>query len=260
MILLLDIGNTRIKWAELEDGRLGAQAAAAHTEERAQAFERIFAEDATSQHGPIRVPSRVVVSNVGGEEVARLCSQACTRRFGLVPEFLVANAKAGGVINAYAEPAKLGVDRWLAMIAGYDIAHAAICVVSVGTALTIDVVDEAGNHLGGIIAPGLNLMRDSLLRNTSEIGPRMGQDRVGDSLFATHTQAAVINGCRYALAALIDKAYRSAYERLQITPRLLITGGGAAGLVPLIESASETVDDLVLRGMAVVLGSNSASH
>jgi type III pantothenate kinase len=125
--------------------------------------------------------------------------------------------------------------------------------------LTIDVVDTAGKHLGGVIAPGPTLMRDSLLRSTSDIAPRMSQDRPNDSLFADHTHAAVVNGCRYALAGLIDTAYRNACERLREAPRLLITGGAAAGLVPLIESAHERVDDLVLRGMAVLLSSSRSS-
>ena len=246
MILLLDIGNTRIKWAQLEGRGLSAQSAAAYTEVRSELFDAVLQD--------LAKPSRIVVSNVGGEAIAAACTQVFQRRFSLTPEFLVSQSSQAGVTNAYREPAKLGVDRWLAMIAAFAKKRHPVCVVSVGTALTIDVVEGLGKHLGGVIAPGPNLMRETLLRNTSDIAPRMTPAAPAASLFADHTHAAVENGCRYALAALIDRAYRDACDRVSPKPHLLITGGAAAALLPLIEAPYEVVDDLVLQGMAGLVG------
>ena len=250
MILLLDIGNTRIKWATLVDHRLGQQFAVVHTGQPASAIGQVFDAAIADRHPP----TRVVVSNVGGDAIETLCSNAGNQRFGFAPEFLRASRVSAGVTSAYLEPAKLGVDRWLAMIGGFSIVRGTVCVVSVGTAMTIDVVDAAGQHLGGVIAPGPTLMRESLLRNTSDIAPRMQDATPSESILANHTQAAVINGCQHALAALIDRVLREAHRRTGETPKVLITGGALTSLVSFVEPAHEIVEDLVLRGMAAVIG------
>jgi type III pantothenate kinase len=254
MILVLDIGNTRIKWARLEGGQLSAQSAVAHTEDPQAAIHRLLDAAVVGDE----IPRRIVASNVGGEHVAKLCAQTCARRFGLEPEFLEACRTRAGVTNAYLEPAKLGVDRWLAMIGGFSLVRGSVCVVSVGTALTIDVVDATGRHLGGVIAPGPTLMRESLLRNTSEIATRMREEKASASLLANHTQAAVVNGCEHALAALIERVYREALDRVDESPKLLLTGGAVASLVSLIGPAHEIVEDLVLRGIAAVISPSAA--
>lgn len=256
MILLLDIGNTRIKWAKLDGQRLSAQSAAVHTGQADDAISHVLEAAVAEGH----VPTRIVVSNVGGDQIANLCTSACIKRFGLAPEFLKASRTGAGVTNAYLEPAKLGVDRWLAMIGAFSIARGAVCVVSVGTALTIDVVDAAGQHLGGVIAPGPTLMREALLRNTSDIAPRMREDSAGEWILANHTQAAVTNGCQHALAALVDRVLREAHRRMEQTPKVLFTGGALLSLVSLVEPPHEVVEDLVLRGMAVVIRAGVATH
>ena len=139
MILLLDIGNTRIKWATLVDQRLGQQFAVVHTGQPASAIDQVFDAAIADR----RALTRVVVSNVGGDAIETLCSNACNQRFGFAPEFLRASRASAGVTSAYLEPAKLGVDRWFAMIGGFSIVRGTVCVVSVGTAMTIDVPKSA---------------------------------------------------------------------------------------------------------------------
>lgn len=260
MILLIDIGNTRIKWARLENGTLGAQSAAAHGEDRNAVLERI-ARDArmpAARMPGARMPARILVSNVGGREIAETCTRSFEQRIGITPEFIESGKHAAGVTNAYQEPAKLGVDRWLAMIAAYHAKRAAVCVASVGTAMTIDGVDASGQHLGGIIVPGLDLMISSLLKNTSDIAPRMTRAEVKRTVFADHTLGAVHQGCTHALAALIERAWSEMRATTLTEPHLLVTGGAAAHLLPLINIRCEQLDDLVLRGLALLAVETSA--
>jgi type III pantothenate kinase len=245
MILLLDIGNTRIKWAHLEGDVLSSQSAAVHAEDRIQILERI------GEGRPI--PQRIVVSNVGGPEIGAACSRTLERRFGVPLEFVQSLSHQCGVTNAYREPAKLGVDRWLAMIAAYQMRRSAVCVVSVGTAMTVDGVDSTGQHLGGVIVAGPNLMVSSLLHNTSDIAARMTYGEPAKEVFADHTSGAVHQGCLHALAGLIDRTQAYMEVRMGTRAHLVVTGGAAAVLLPLIRPPSDLVDDLVLRGLALVV-------
>lgn len=245
MILLIDIGNTRIKWAALADRKLGEQSAAAHTGwGRGEITSTILQQCAT--------PERVVVSNVGGKGIGDLLREAVLTAWSIETQFVHSTAQAGEVRNAYAEPAKLGVDRWLAMIGAHAIVKAPACIVSVGTAMTIDALDRAGQHLGGVIVPGPDLMVSSLLQNTSEIAPRAQEGSIRDGVFADNTLGAVRQGAVNALAALVERAVESMQARVRETPVLFLTGGASGHLEGLIKLPYRSVADLVLRGLAVV--------
>jgi type III pantothenate kinase len=247
MILLLDIGNTRLKWAWLEAGVLGPQRALLHTNvDRAHLMDEVL--DAKDQ------PERVLIANVGGPEMALVCAEAIAQRWKLSPEFIQATSHAAGVTNAYREPEKLGIDRWLAVIAAHAMQRGAACVVSIGTAMTIDGVNASGLHLGGIIVPGPELMISSLLNNTSEIGRRMSGEAIHHGIFANHTQGAVRQGCAHALAALVDRVIGEMTQSLGNRPLLLITGGASEPIAPLLNGPYETHANLVLRGLAIVAG------
>src|SRR5918992_532901 len=119
--LLIDIGNTRIKWAWLEDGRLQPQSAAPHAGWTAQTFiDTILA--------PAGGSGRAWVSNVSGPRMAQVVRAALAQSQRAEPEFVTASAAAGGVQNAYPQPMKLGADRWLAMIGGHALERGAVCV------------------------------------------------------------------------------------------------------------------------------------
>jgi type III pantothenate kinase len=197
------------------------------------------------------LPSRVLIANVGGREIGASCAGAIRTRWGVEVEFVLATAYAAGVSNAYREPEKLGVDRWLAIIAAHASAPGASCVVSVGTAMTVDGVDANGTHLGGVIVPGPQLMVSSLLKNTSDIAARMSEPEVSCEVFANHTNAAVLQGCAQALAGLVDRAASEMERKLGTRPKLLLTGGASEVIAPLI-GPHEAVADLVLRGLAVL--------
>lgn len=245
MLLLIDIGNTRIKWARLDKGVMSEQAAAVHADWTRDDFIRHILNT-----GP--KAERVFVSNVNGKRMAELAQAAVVAAWKVEPRFVHSPAAQAGIRNAYPDPARLGVDRWLAMLGGRAIEPRPLCVVSVGTAMTIDGLDASGQHLGGVIVPGPELMVSSLLKNTSDIAQRASGGQVRDALFADNTLGAIQQGSIQALAALVDRALETLQQQLGQAPVLLLTGGASARIQGAIRAPSREIPDLVLRGLAVV--------
>jgi type III pantothenate kinase len=245
MALLIDVGNTRIKWARFEDGVLQPQSAAPHADWSVQSFvETILQRGARSD--------RVLVSNVAGPRMAEVVRTAVAQTWQSEAEFVTSTAMAGGLRSAYSQPAKLGVDRWLAMIGAHALESGAVCVVSVGTAMTIDGVTADGSHLGGVIVPGPDLMISSLLTNTSDIAQRAQQGAAGAGLFADNTLGAIRQGAEQALGALIERAVGTMRRKLNETPKVLVTGGASDRVERAIAVPYRAVPDLVLQGLAVL--------
>jgi len=244
-VLLIDIGNTRLKRAPLSGGRLGRVRAARHAGWHPGDFERL----ARSARGA----GRILVASVAAPEVNKALTLAA-RRMGMPePEFVTTRRRACGITVAYLEPWRLGVDRFLAMIGAHERFSRPVCVVGIGTAMTIDLLGADGCHRGGAIIPAPPLMMSSLLEGTSGILRRTqgGADGRGPALFGRSTRAAVEQGTRFAAAATVDRAVGEARSLLGRTPRVLLTGGGARGLQPLIRASSLLLPDLVLQGLAV---------
>jgi type III pantothenate kinase len=245
--LLVDVGNTRIKWARLHRGRLGRQHAAPYSRWRASDFSReIFAHCAGV--------TRIVVASVAGDAAARALRRAALRTLRIEPQFAATSARAAQVRNAYGEPWRLGVDRWVAVIGAHHLQpRRAACVVDIGTAMTIDLVDSNGRHHGGMILPGPQLMVASLLHNTSGIRWRAAaRTHLKTSPFARDTRQGLELGARLATAAAIDRAWRAATQELGEAPRLIVTGGAAAAISAQLDSPHRIIPDLVLRGLAVL--------
>src|SRR5580658_172630 len=245
-VLLVDIGNTRIKWAHLTGARLSQGRAAAHSAWRSSDYSRrLF----TARRGL----ERVVVASVAGARVNRLVLHAA-RRAGIPCRFIKVQRRAGGVTAGYAEPWRLGVVRFAAMAGAHALLKAVpVCVVAVGTAMTIDLVGADGRHQGGAIVPAPALMVATLLSRTHGIRRRaQGGALGGRGLFGRSTRDAIQQGARYAAAALIDRAVTEAVRLLGRPPLVVLTGGGASQVRPLLASNSVGVPDLVLRGLAVL--------
>jgi type III pantothenate kinase len=247
MLLLIDIGNTRIKWARADAQGLGEQLAAVH----ANWTEQDFIQQVLDAGARVE---RVLIANVGGKRMGDLAQAALLRHWQLQPRFMQSPAAGAGIRNAYPEPAKLGVDRWLAMLGAKSLEAGPVCVVSVGTAMTIDSVDANGRHLGGVIVPGPDLMVSSLLKNTSEIAQRAATGRTQEQLFADNTLGAIQQGSVQALAALVDRAVETMRDQLGQPPALLITGGAGHRLRGAMRSVGREIPDLVLRGLFVAAG------
>ncbi len=245
MNLLIDIGNSRVKWAWSEAGQVVTdQISLAHGGEVGKEWMKLVVS-------PERRPERVLVSNVAGARMADALLRLSQQAFGVSPDFAAVTTAEAGVTGSYRDPSQLGIDRWLAVIGAWTRAKRAACILDSGTATTVDAVDGNGLHLGGLIVPGLDLMEDALLKRTSDISRVIGVGtRAQATLFADNTAAAVRNGAAFATAALAERAATEVERRGAATPLIFVTGGNATRVAPCLLRAHEVVPDLVLRGLA----------
>lgn len=241
MRLLLDMGNTRLKWAlQAQPSGWLARGAVDWQEDMAMALESALA-------GLPRPTSVIAASVVDAQREAQVAATT-EYLFARTPNWLRTPASACGVRNAYAEPHRLGVDRFLAMVAALADGHAPCVLAGVGTALTLDALAADGQHLGGLISPGPQLMQRSLLDATARVRP----ERPGEILeLADNTADAVTSGCWQAAAALIERFATRMATRLGTTPTLILGGGDAERLLPLLSLPARLGKDTVLRGLAV---------
>lgn len=240
--LLVDIGNSRVKWARAERGCLGEQFAAEHAGWTAPDWRAAL-------FGGAPVERTVAASVAGGASLAAL-DEAARAATGQAVERITTRRVAAGVVNGYEDPSLLGVDRWLAVIGAYQRVQGACVVADIGTAATFDVVAADGRHRGGYIVPGPQLMVASLLRGTSDLAAfRASSPPGGGASFADNTRDAIETGCRLALAAWLDRCAHDAAALLCDTPRLVLTGGALHEVRPYLATGGEEVPDLVLRGL-----------
>jgi len=234
MILLLDVGNTRVKWAWLEYLEIAPSGAVAHD----TTHRRWQGEIEADGHRP----SRIVVSNVAGPAFAAALTLWSRDHYAVEPEFVLARDRLLGVTNGYLRPAALGVDRWLALIAAWRSAPRATLVVNSGTALTVDTLDAAGRHRGGLILPGVQMLGES--RAPWAQGAELLPGRALDGLPPDPVPL--------TLAALADRALGEFAAAIGTAPRFILTGGDAQLLEPFLPQSAEIVPELVLTGLAIV--------
>ncbi|GAB3348089.1 type III pantothenate kinase [Lysobacter tyrosinilyticus] len=233
---LFDLGNTRLKCAPLVDGRVGEVIALPHREADLAAV--------LAQALPPRIDVAYVAS-VANEDLRVGLLQALTMRARRIS--LARTQKVFRDFHiAYAQPHKLGVDRFLAMLAVHARSEGPALLCGVGTALTVDLLDAQGQHLGGRIAPSPTLMREVLHERAPHL-PVQGGDFTE---FARDTEDALASGCEGAALALIESSRSAAQRMLGEPARLLVHGGGADELIALQPDATR-VPNLVLEGLAI---------
>jgi type III pantothenate kinase len=252
--LLIDIGNSRVKWCLEGSAGPGPQHAAALAGDGALLFRRLLRSRSLS--GVVAV----CVAGIGPERALRKAVRAA----GLPPPRMMrSSARAAGVRNGYQEPWRLGADRWVAAIGAWHLAgrRRPVCVVDVGTALTLDVVDAGGRHRGGLIVPGPDLMVRSLLTGTTGIARRAsGAKHRTTTLLATDTRTAMDAGAIQAAAALVDRLHANLRRRYGRNLVLYLTGGAAPRLQVALQSVVTPVPDLVLKGLAALAASPADDH
>jgi type III pantothenate kinase len=239
MKLLLDLGNTRLKWA-LQAGRgWQAQGASAWSDDPSLL--------ADSWRG-LPMPEAAFGASVVDAAREQAVAAQVHALFGLAVRWLRTPASACGVRSAYQEPGRLGVDRFLAMVAAHAAGVGDCVLVGVGTALTLDALTATGGHLGGLIAPGPRLMQQALLGATVQVRPRNDGVLVDA---ADNTSDAVVSGCWHAAAALVERFVARQGPRLGGSPAIRLDGGDAAALAPLLALPTQLVEHGVLHGLAV---------
>jgi type III pantothenate kinase len=246
MILVIDVGNTRLKWAWLTSTGLSDQQAIVHRQAKPGMWTAALFDSAQK-------PSRVLVSNVAGPAMAKTLTQMSRKTFHVNVEFVTAAPEFQGLTNGYLDPSLLGADRWLALIGAWTLARSALCVVDAGTAVKVDSVDASGQHLGGLIAPGIHMMREALMINTSDIANAVQHSTPSlAGVLANNTIGAVLRGAVFALAGMADRAAEVIEQSTGAKPKFFITGGDAGMIAGTMRTHGEIVPDLVLQGLAVV--------
>jgi type III pantothenate kinase len=239
MSLLVDMGNTRLKWAVLHESKLVAG--------RALVNQHLTRHELLQAWNLPTPPKRLAIACVSATPLLELVRTVAVGRWPAIEIIEVkSKARAFGVHNAYQQPEKLGVDRWLALIAARNFYQGHACIVDCGTAITVDLIDADGQHQGGLISPGLTLMKKSLAEGTEAL---QFQETSHDAGLANYTEAAIYNGTLAAAAGLIEHVL----ARQANVPQVILTGGDA-GVIAARLSIKPVIDaDLVLRGLAVVL-------
>ena len=205
--------------------------------------------------GHLDCPEKVLVSSVSGQHIADNLDAWIEKEWQTKAEYVKTEAFSHGVHNAYSDYRKLGVDRWMAIIAAwqrYRRHEEAICVVDCGTATTIDGISGSGQHLGGFIFPGVTMMQEALLNNTSNINTVR---RIIPSItFSNTTEQGVNSGCYVAMFAAINRVVTSMKDDHGGQLRCIITGGNAELVLEQLAAEFEHEPDLVLHGLDVYSG------
>lgn len=241
-ILFIDAGNSRLKWGlHGPDGWTAFGATPNHE----------IGTLALRDWQNLPRPERIVGVNVAGE-AAKTRIEVQFARWRVTPQWLVASASAGGVINRYAPPGQLGPDRWAALVAARqrvvaELVPTAAVVVNVGTAVTLDALDADGVFRGGVILPGLQLMLQALAEKTAglKVAPGAYQD------FPTNTADALYSGAVQAVSGAIEQM-RMRLQQDNAGVKCFIAGGAASEIAPHLNGPLELVDNLVLEGVLVL--------
>lgn len=265
--LLLDAGNSRLKWAFCEQGQLSLQGALGY--EWSTLADQLDAElgSLVSAEWPL---AGVILCNVVGEKLeaavrAMLSIQECKRqphdrvqeRASLTIKKVVAQPAAFGVRCAYEQPAQLGADRWAALVAARHHCDGVSCVIDCGTALTLDVLTAEGRHAGGMIIPGMEMMLASLIENTHGI---LASKRPELSPFAVRNTAdAVQAGIIAAMRGSVQQMLQYCRDELGVEPICVLTGGNANWLLPGLPDTALLEPDWVLKGLAIIADENRVS-
>jgi type III pantothenate kinase len=236
MILAIDAGNSRVKWG-WHDGAGWTSLATVSLIEFAAANHDINPFAATHEN-----PERIVISNVAGEGVHQLLIN-WTSIFETEPHWLRGEAERCGVTSRYERPEQLGPDRWAALVAAHALRSGACLVVNAGTATTVDLLSAQGAFEGGLILPGIDLMRFVLHEHTGSLPLQEG-----DYVRAPrNTVDAIETGCRHAQAGAVERMFRLAGANAQC----IVSGGGGPALIEKLEAVPcRFVDTLVLEGLA----------
>jgi len=245
LCLQLDVGNSSAKWRLLESGTLRARGRYRHGD----------ADDREALLSCTHVVEQIWISSVARPEAESDLEALLQQRWGVKPWFARTPARCLGLVNSYAEPSRMGVDRWLAMLGARARCSGRICLVDAGSALTIDLVSASGRHEGGYIIPGPALMERALLLDTDRV---RFEEAVAYRLQpGTSTAEAVRHGISLAQTGALLMALRQAADPV---PSLFFCGGAGETLMQLLGAGGELVPDLVFEGLELMAAESIRSR
>ncbi len=238
-LLLVDIGNSRIKWAVADTRPLISPGALDHQHPQ-------FGEQLVAALHATDKPDQIWIADVRSGSVLEAVRRAANNLWGLPVITPVAPVSGNGLTNSYAKPADLGIDRWCAMVAAFRMAGDGCVAVDLGTATTLDAVDADGYHLGGQILPGVTMMHHALAQRSERL-PR--SDDAKGVFFGCSTAEAIAAGVNNATRSAIVTFYNQVAQQLGGSPRLYVTGGGSGTLTSSLEVEHQIEHHLVLQGL-----------
>ena len=246
--LAIDIGNTRLKWALYDSLRPDATLRA-YGAEFLDHIERL----AEGPWADLPSPGSMLGCVVAGDTVRRRAEEQIRERFDCVPRWVVPSAAEAGIVNGYDHPARLGADRWVAVIgARHRLLREGpprpMVVVLVGTAVTVEAVDTHGKFLGGLILPGHGIMLRALESGIAGLHVPTGEVRN----FPTNTSDALTSGGTFAIAGAVDRMVRHVREHCGAEPVCYMSGGAGWKMAPSMMQSFELVDGLIMDGLLAI--------
>lgn len=241
-LLLVDVGNSRIKWALTTEPTWTTGVPFSTRDPSLHA--------ALDRHwSGLQCPERLVISNVAGPDIAEHIDSWVQRHWAVPAVYARSEKSSGGVLNGYVQPEQLGADRWLGLLGLCRDYPLPACLVDCGTAMTVDVVDERGRHLGGLITPGLKTMRRALHVNAH--GLDYADDQPSELALGQDTSSCIREGCLMACAGLIEKTLTVMAGKIDKPLRVVLTGGDAQRIGQCLSIPYELDDSIVIRGLWV---------
>lgn len=242
--LALDVGNTRLKWAQYDAPVVGAKLLA-HGAVFLENIDRLAEDDWQS----LPAPSSIVGCVVAGDAVKRRVTEQL-EIWEALPRWVVPGPTEAGLSNGYDHPARLGSDRWVAMIGAHHRLlrrglHKPCVVVMVGTAVTVEAIDASGRFLGGIILPGHGIMLRALESGTAGLHVPTGD--VQD--FPTNTSDALTSGGTFAIAGAVQRMVDNLTRHCGEAPECIMTGGAGWKMAPSMSVTIELVENLIFDGL-----------
>jgi type III pantothenate kinase len=240
MNLLIDIGNSRLKWATEQAGQIGSIQALDYRQPDAY-------QNLEQSWQTLARPSKIAIACVGAvQQITAIESLA--NCFWPATDIIIPKSSAafGSVSNAYPQAEKLGVDRWLALLAAHQHYPGNSCIIDCGTAITLDFIDSHGQHRGGLISPGLMLMKKALAQNTAALDLSQQTQAL---VLADNTLNAIDSGTLLAAIGLIETAIR----RYQPVEQVIIIGGDADLIRQNLSMSLIADDQLVFKGLQQII-------
>lgn len=243
-MLTVDIGNSRIKWAQWQAGVIIARGVTGYEVEKiADVFTTLFSS--------LQKPSDIFAVCVAGDEVCQALSEWVRRHWSLEVDYFRTQKRFKEIINAYTEPENHGADRWAAVIAcRRHFPDTAACVISAGTAITFDFINKSGQHLGGYILPSLLTMYKALMADTANVKSELNTQYKNKKTIPDNTNDAVNEGLHKLLQAGIREIYQFAQQSVDEPMQIIITGGFAKNILSYPDMPDmHHMPDLVMQGV-----------